>query len=143
MTHEVTQTLPSLLPCPWCAAEPIVEHVAIGDCDWRCSCPNWNECEAQPETFGPTRKQAIAAWNTRADPERWLPIESAPKDWQPALVWNHRTPSSSVSEEDVERVARAMFEDSVYSSIRWETATEALKDEFRKPARAAIEALKR
>lgn len=55
-----------LKPCPWCSATPVVEHVNIGDCKWRCSCPNWNECEAQPETFGETAKQATEAWNTRA-----------------------------------------------------------------------------
>jgi hypothetical protein len=75
MTSIGENEIGELKPCPWCASSPVVERVNIGDCDWRCSCPNWNECEAQPETFGATRKEAIAAWNTRT-PEAADKLES-------------------------------------------------------------------
>lgn len=50
-------------PCPFCGVKPGV---------WVCTCVHLvkcgnSECEAMPGVIGPTRAEALKAWNTRRE----------------------------------------------------------------------------
>lgn len=62
---------PSLLPCPFCGCDALVQptyDIDTGECDgYFAWCSNY-ECECKPQTRNYiTEAEAIEAWNTRAE----------------------------------------------------------------------------
>jgi len=94
-----------LLPCPFCGVKHLLDEgdfafgLASGRLDprnednhseWTISCLN-DDCPVCPDAFGPTRAEAVMAWNARSSRELvWRPIETAPRDFTRVLVSNDR-----------------------------------------------------
>ena len=57
---------PTILPCPFCGAQPVVEpwHGAHPDTTM-IGCQNDAACHALPNVVGDTKEEAIARWNQR------------------------------------------------------------------------------
>lgn len=133
-----------LLPCPFCGSDASISDGDNG-IHFRVIC-NKPACRAA----GPLERCAIDArdaWNTRASSQAASddPLGDGSDFGVTGEWWGQAAstdiPSVVASDAVVEKVARAMFENSEYNSIRWETATDALKEDFRKPARTAIAAI--
>jgi len=67
-----------LLPCPWCGRNPSIERSGPGNLVWYIECDRGDGDAEHVITIlgGGTRKQAIAAWNTRVDPQRQALVDA-------------------------------------------------------------------
>lgn len=78
-----------LAACPFCGGEA---SVSSETCGWRVECIERNCYAKGPWPDDCTEAEAIAAWNqrtalTQAPRSCWQPIETAPKNWVPVMVW--------------------------------------------------------
>lgn len=81
-----------LLPCPFCGGGPVWDYYTVGV--WDESEDRWNvTCDTCGITFEEgfkTRKEAIEAWNRRADPERIIKIgQRSGKTLESAIDYLH------------------------------------------------------
>jgi restriction alleviation protein Lar len=88
-----------LLPCPFCGANPEIEHWHGGGPQKRLiSCRN-DDCAVSPSVTGPMKKKAITAWNTRSEAD--------------ATYWKEQWRAANARAEGVEELVSAMQE------MRW------------------------
>lgn len=91
MTETTTTTIPALLPCPFCDGKAEV-HEEDGHNRYAAYWVGCNGCGCATDT-DLRAEEAIAAWNRRAAPaspsaaQGWMPIETAPMDGTPVLIW--------------------------------------------------------
>jgi hypothetical protein len=53
--------------CPWCGGQPTIQPWHGGKPTKKMvACEN-EDCDVAPNVTGPTRREALAAWNTRMD----------------------------------------------------------------------------
>lgn len=80
-------TLPDLKPCPFCGRE---NNKAYLDLQFGCQSVICSDCKSEGP-LASTALEAIYLWNRRPaeDARQWQPMETAPRDVTPVLLFDH------------------------------------------------------